>query len=291
MRRPALSTLKPTGDGPPPRDRASKPSIGSRPWLGRHTSAVGSFRFGQVIVLAAAVALMFPVAGRAAKPTTFAAVKRGLEGLVAAKGGPPGAIATLYIRGRTTVLSAGRANVSRQGAPRASDHMRIASVAKAFSGAVALHLVQQGLLGLDDTIGKRLPAFPAAWASVTVRQMLNHTSGLPDYTRSEGFAKQVKTDPQGFVAPSTVIDWVRSDGAQVHARLALRVFEHRQHRDRADRRGGHRAPIRQAALPDRLPSGEAAADDVPHGGRACRTRSSTDTSSPRARSRRMSACS
>ncbi len=165
-----------------------------------------------MIVLAAAVALMFPVAGRAAKPTTFAAVKRGLEGLVAAKGGPPGAIATLYIRGRTTVLSAGRANVSRRGAPRASDHMRIASVAKAFSGAVALHLVQQGLLGLDDTIGRRLPAFPAAWASVTVRQMLNHTSGLPDYTRSEGFAKQVKTDPQGFVAPSTVIDWVRSDG-------------------------------------------------------------------------------
>ena len=64
--------------------------------------------------------------------------------------------------------------------------MRIASVAKAFSGAVALQLVRDGRLGLDDTIG----AAPAracrpAWAAVTVRQMLGHTSGVPDYTRSD----------------------------------------------------------------------------------------------------------
>ena len=63
--------------------------------------------------------------------------------------------------------------------------MRIASIAKAFSGAVALHLVQEGRLGLDDTIGQRLPDLPTAWAAVTVRQMLNHTSGLPDYTQSD----------------------------------------------------------------------------------------------------------
>ena len=90
--------------------------------------------------------------------------------------------------------------------------MRIASVAKAFSGAVALNLVQQGRLGLDDTIGQRLPGMPAAWASVTVRQMLNHTSGLPDYTKSAGFAKQAQTNPHGYVAPSGIIDWVRKDG-------------------------------------------------------------------------------
>lgn len=90
--------------------------------------------------------------------------------------------------------------------------MRIASIAKAFSGAVALHLVQQGRLGLDDTIGQWLSGFPAAWASVTVRQMLNHTSGLPDYTKSDGFAEQARTNPRGFVAPSTIIDWVHADG-------------------------------------------------------------------------------
>lgn len=40
--------------------------------------------------------------------------------------------------------------------------MRIASVSKAFSGAIALQLVRDGRLGLEDTIGQRLPGMPAA---------------------------------------------------------------------------------------------------------------------------------
>jgi D-alanyl-D-alanine carboxypeptidase len=72
--------------------------------------------------------------------------------------------------------------------------------------------VGQGLLGLNDTISKRLPSLPAAWGAVTIRQMLDHTSGLPDYTKSDGFEKQVGQDPAGFVAPSTIISWVRSKG-------------------------------------------------------------------------------
>ncbi|HWE09130.1 MAG TPA: serine hydrolase domain-containing protein [Solirubrobacteraceae bacterium] len=144
--------------------------------------------------------------------TTDAALQRGLERLVAAPGGPVGAVATLYSHGHTTVLRAGRADVARPGAPRSSDHMRIASIAKAFSGAVALHLVQEGVLGLDDTIGQRLPGvLPATWSTITVREMLNHTSGLPDYTKSVGFRKQATTDPHGYVSPTTIIDWVRSD--------------------------------------------------------------------------------
>ena len=158
-----------------------------------------------------ALLLLLPVAGQAAKPTTDGAVQRGLDRLVAARGGPPGAIATLHRGGQTTVLRAGRADVKRRGKPRASDHMRIASIAKAFSGAVALHLVEEGKLGLDDTIGQRLSSLPASWAPVTVRQMLSHTSGLPDYTQSKGFAKQAETKPRGYVSPTGIIDWVRAD--------------------------------------------------------------------------------
>jgi len=139
------------------------------------------------------------------------AVQRGLQRLVAADGGPPGAIATLHRDGRTTVLRAGRADVRRPGAPRLNDHMRIASVSKAYSAAVVLRLVQEGRLGLDDTIGQRLPALPAAWGAVTVRQLLNHTSGLPDYTRSRGFARQARTDPRGHVSPARVVGWVAAE--------------------------------------------------------------------------------
>jgi D-alanyl-D-alanine carboxypeptidase len=177
-----------------------------------HNVVVRLLRTWPVVILVTGLGLVFPAIGRATKLTSFAAVKRGLEGIVTARGGPPGAIATFNVRGRMTVVSAGRADFARRGAPRAIDHMWIASITKAFTGAIALHLVQQARLGLDDTIGRWLPGFPASWASVTVRQMLNHTSGLPDYTKSDGFAKQVRTDPRGFVAPSTIIDWVRADG-------------------------------------------------------------------------------
>lgn len=165
------------------------------------------FRRGALPLASMCVALLVP--GLAQAATTDAQVQRGLRQLVAAKGGPPGAIATLYRDGKLTVLRAGRADVTRRGAPTATMHMRIASVAKAFSGAVALHLVQEGKLGLDDTIAQRLPGMPAAWGSVTIRQLLNHTSGLPDYTKSDGFVDQASNDPHGFVTPLQVIGWVR----------------------------------------------------------------------------------
>src|ERR1700742_3969399 len=85
-------------------------------------------------------------AGSAVAKTTDAQVLKGLEGLVTSPGGPPGAIATLYRDGKLTTLSAGRADVSKAAKPRATEHMRIASVAKAFSGAVALNLVRSGQL-------------------------------------------------------------------------------------------------------------------------------------------------
>ncbi len=160
-------------------------------------------------LLALVVSLSFAAAAGAAPGP--ADVRRGLKRLVAAAGGPPGAIATIYRDGHLTVLRAGRADVKRPGAPKPTDHMRIASVAKAFNGAVALHLVDEGRLGLEDTIGQRLGGMPAAWGSVTVRQMLNHTSGLPDYTQSKGFAEQAKKDPRGFVSPQKIIGWVRGE--------------------------------------------------------------------------------
>lgn len=161
-------------------------------------------------LVALAVSLSFVASAAAAAPGP-AAVQRGLERLVAAEGGPPGAIATIYRDGKMAVLHAGRANARRPGPPKATDHMRIASVSKAFSGAVALSLVRDGRLGLDETIAQRLGGMPAEWGGVTVRQMLDHTSGLPDYTKSKGFARQARVDPRGFVSPSKIIGWVRAD--------------------------------------------------------------------------------
>src|SRR5688500_967622 len=164
----------------------------------------------------AATLLVVVLAGLAAPAVlaasaTYGSLQRQLDALIEAKGGPPGVVVTLRRGSRIAVLTAGVADVESQRAPRARDHMRIASVAKAFSGAVALRLVADGKLDLDDSIRSVLPGLPRAWSAVTVRQMLNHTSGLPDYTQSVGFREQFEDDPSGYASPRKIISWVETD--------------------------------------------------------------------------------
>ncbi|MFF8833603.1 serine hydrolase domain-containing protein [Streptomyces sp. NPDC015131] len=138
-------------------------------------------------------------------------LREALEGLVASPGGPPGAIALLQ-RGRDVrVYRAGVADVESGRPPRPGDHMRLASVSKAYSGAVALQLVERGKLRLDDTIGTRLPRLPRAWHKVTLRQLLQHTSGLPDYTESPEFQQALLSDPRREFDPRRLMDFVADE--------------------------------------------------------------------------------
>jgi D-alanyl-D-alanine carboxypeptidase len=134
-----------------------------------------------------------------------------LQELVRMPGGPPGAIVVLRHGDRTKIYRAGAADLDTGLRPRPDDHMRIASVSKAFSGAVALSLVDLKKLSLDDTIGERLPQLPAAWGDVTLRHLLNHTSGLPDYTESPRFREELTADPRRRFDSRRLLDYVADD--------------------------------------------------------------------------------
>jgi CubicO group peptidase (beta-lactamase class C family) len=58
------------------------------------------------------------------------------------------------------------------------------SVGKQFTAAAIVTLAREGRLGLDDSIQRYFPEGPRAWRSITIRQLLTHTSGIPDYTDS-----------------------------------------------------------------------------------------------------------
>ncbi|MGW5401765.1 serine hydrolase domain-containing protein [Streptomyces sp. NPDC003952] len=150
-------------------------------------------------------------AGAERNPPPGAALQQELRELVERPDGPPGVIAVLADGDRTQVYRAGVGDVQSGRPPRATDHMRIASVAKAFSGAVALRLVDRGRLHLDDTIGEVLPGQPAAWHEVTLRQLLNHTSGLPDYSSSPGFIDIISEDPRHHFDSRRLLDFVADE--------------------------------------------------------------------------------
>ncbi|MGW7433367.1 serine hydrolase domain-containing protein [Streptomyces sp. NPDC054861] len=140
------------------------------------------------------------------------ALQERLEKLVRTPGGPPGVIALLRDGDRTAVYRAGVADTATGRPPRTGDHMRIASVSKAFSGAVALRLVDRRKLDLDDTIGERLPSLPTAWHQVTLRQLLQHTSGLPDFSTAPAFIEILQADPRHHFDSRRLLDFVANEG-------------------------------------------------------------------------------
>ena len=112
-----------------------------------------------------------------------------LAKLVKAKGGPPGVVVVVQQGDNVKLHTAGVADIETNAAPQLDDHIRIASVAKAFSGAATVALVKEGVLSLSDTVGKWRPDLPASMSKVTIAQLLQHTSGIPDFSDSKAFKK------------------------------------------------------------------------------------------------------
>jgi D-alanyl-D-alanine carboxypeptidase len=65
----------------------------------------------------------------------------------------------------------------------------LASMGKMFTGVAAAQLVQAGKLRFGDRIGKYLPQLPARLRSITVAQLLDHTSGLGDFFGDPGYER------------------------------------------------------------------------------------------------------
>ncbi len=96
---------------------------------------------------------------------------------------------TLYGRG---FGSADRAQGSR---PDADTSFRIGSTSKQFTAAAIMLLAQDGKVDVDAPISRYLPDYPAVGASLTLAQLLSHTSGLPEYLKS--------FEPGDFATPRT----------------------------------------------------------------------------------------
>jgi D-alanyl-D-alanine carboxypeptidase len=83
--------------------------------------------------------------------------------------------------------ASGYADIEQETAAETGTLFSISSLTKTFIAALTLRLVEDGVLTLEDTIGEWLPdlPFPASLhidASITVRQLLNHTSGIANFT-------------------------------------------------------------------------------------------------------------
>ncbi|WP_036968956.1 serine hydrolase domain-containing protein [Promicromonospora kroppenstedtii] len=86
--------------------------------------------------------------------------------------------------------------------PSGHEHFRIGSITKTFVATVILQLVDEDRIDLDAPVDTYLPATVPDGATITVRQILNHTSGLYDYMKGDGWSTNRWRGDERFTAHS-----------------------------------------------------------------------------------------
>lgn len=134
--------------------------------------------FAKVLFLA----LLTVASGALTSAQTAADVDAVVQKVIDAKAIPAPGVAV--VRDGKVILAKGYGAADVEAGTPANENtaFQIASVTKQFTAAGIMLLVEDGKLKLDDVLGKYVPDVPAKWSSVTIRQLLNQVSGIPNYT-------------------------------------------------------------------------------------------------------------
>ncbi|MGW4102547.1 serine hydrolase domain-containing protein [Streptomyces sp. NPDC004976] len=162
--------------------------------MSQHRASRSRFRRRSAIavsalaVLGGAVAVGLPAAS-ADQPATArldAKVQRSLDGLVRGNGFPAALASVRDEKGHTRNYTAGVGDTKSKSRVPVDGQVRIASTTKLYTATVVLQLVGEGRVGLDTPVETYLPGLVRGEGidgrNITVRQLLQHTSGLPNYT-------------------------------------------------------------------------------------------------------------
>ena len=147
-----------------------------------------------------------------------------------ARGGATSAIVFVSNHGHSSVATAGERH------PRANQRFRIGSVTKTFTAALVLQLVGENKLRLDDSLARYLPGVVPKGAKITIRDLLQHESGLANFTDYGTWIE--KADRSRSLRPIDTLRFAASKPRPVPARRPMELLEHELHRVRADHRKG-----------------------------------------------------
>ena len=171
------------------------------------------------VPVVAAIALGAAGGAASAAPSKGEAesLKSRAQGLVEA--GYPAALAAVSdSKGESAGVAVGKGSLETGQAPPMDGEVRIGSNTKTFVAVVVMQLVQEGKVGLDEPIETYLPGLIKGegidGSRITVRQLLQHTSGLPDFDETLFGTTDVFQYRHHYVTPRDVLDSALSKPAQ-----------------------------------------------------------------------------
>lgn len=102
-------------------------------------------------------------------------------------------ITLVAVREGKIVYSKGYGYADRETARpvKPEDRFEIGSITKSFAATAIMLLVEDGKISLDDKLDKFLGTIPQGWTGITIRHLLNHTSGLPGISGCVDFCRLV----------------------------------------------------------------------------------------------------
>ncbi len=118
----------------------------------------------------------------------------------------PGAVLAVSLPGHTPWVGASGLADRQQGRPmEPATNVRIASISKIFTAVVVLQLAEEGRIDLDAPIATYLPDLVPGGDTITVRNLLNHTSGLYDYLEDVNFITRAYQEPERRWEPRELV--------------------------------------------------------------------------------------
>jgi D-alanyl-D-alanine carboxypeptidase len=181
----------------------------------------------RIILLLIACLITIPAIGRPSPKTkNTAALKTALQLKLNEwhkAGNFPGAtVGVVLAEGESFGLAVGYSDRDLKTPMRPNDRMLAGSVGKTFAAATALQLVEEGKIRLDEKVEKYLGAEP--WFSrlpnakdITVRHLMNHTSGLVRYEFKPQFAKDLSANPEKVWKPAELVAYLLDEKAPFEA--------------------------------------------------------------------------
>jgi D-alanyl-D-alanine carboxypeptidase len=143
--------------------------------------STGARRIAVFAALAAALAGLFASSSPAITTPTGKGtpeLRQAIDDLVAA--GVPGVVVLVRDGDRTIRIARGYGNLAKSTPMRVRNQFRVASLTKTFVATVVLEWVGEGTLALDDTVEDWIPGLLPNGSDISVRQLLDHTSGIYD---------------------------------------------------------------------------------------------------------------
>ncbi len=158
--------------------------------------------------------LLATLLGTSFSVTTFANegdLDRYLAGLVSKKSVPSASLAIVK-NGKVIYAKAfGKSDLENEVSATPTTVYRLGSITKQFTATMIMQLVSEGKLKVDQPVRELLTDLPTAWSKVTVRNLLNHTSGIKSYTEVKGIFADAALKP---TTPAGILKTVESEPLQ-----------------------------------------------------------------------------